>query len=193
MSMKVRGILAVLATLTLTACASAPEVAPEEEFLLALEAKNEGLNPNTDRDEIVETGQWVCDTLDVDHVLMDGAVAAWNVWRNDMGDFDADVFWSTAVDHLCPAMAENYQQTRETAEAIGPVDTDPVLIPGLTAEETEKLHDLARDCVDGDMGRCNILHDLARFQAPGSDYERTGATCGGRNEPLAGEEYCEVP
>jgi hypothetical protein len=50
----------------------------------------------------------------------------------------------------------------------------------------DQLDQYARDCFDGDMQACDDLYDNAES---GSDYERYGDTCAGR-QPEGTRVYC---
>lgn len=67
-----------------------------------------------------------------------------------------------------------------------PVDT-------LDADTIATLNEHTLECLDGDMAACNRLRAIAAFHAPDSNYERIGATCGERNDPLPEDDACPVP
>ena len=74
------------------------------------------------RDELIKTLWWMCDTLDVEDVLMDGSTAAYNGWIDT--DEPNTFVWDVAVENLCPDRAEALAEVRRIAKEVGPVDTD---------------------------------------------------------------------
>lgn len=95
-----------------------PEVSAEDSFI-------EGIGNDLDRDTtgsdpdvistLVDQGEYVCDTLDVEDLLIDGAVAVYRVYM-DGDDGSSAILWDNAVEHLCPDMDDNYAAVQELAD-----------------------------------------------------------------------------
>lgn len=75
--------------------------------------------PASQRDVFLDQGTYVCEELNVDDVLADGAVAVYNVYFKDDKEGTSGPLWDNAVRHLCPEMTDNYEAVQELADAIG--------------------------------------------------------------------------
>ncbi|MGN8245302.1 hypothetical protein ACTHAM_002421 [Cellulomonas soli] len=122
---RTRGAGVALPVMLLVGCSSATSVsapttpAPSPEALF-VEAVSEDLGKDVSPlyDETVEQGTWACEQLDTDDLLMDGAVASYNAYRD--GDAaTADAIWPNAVAYLCPDMAANFDTVVELADTLG--------------------------------------------------------------------------
>jgi len=102
---------------------SAPVMTAEDRFWSDLTAEVV-FSPDS-RARMVDTGRWVCEALDVEDVLFDGAVGAWNAWLDgEMPREAVEHFWSTSVAHFCPGRAETFAEVQRVARMLGAVDTD---------------------------------------------------------------------
>jgi hypothetical protein len=48
---------------------------------------------------------------------VDEAARSWAAWVDQMGTRDAEFFWSTAVEHLCPGQAGTFERVRHAHDA----------------------------------------------------------------------------
>lgn len=92
---------------------------PDTLFWLELTEKTPGGLKAEGREELVESGHEVCDSLDEEDLLMGGTVAAWSAWVD--GDAElAPIFWQAAVDTLCPDRADEWQSVQDLKDALNP-------------------------------------------------------------------------
>jgi hypothetical protein len=110
--------VAVLATLTLTACGAPPQPDPDE-FWTELSFYTD-LSDDY-RAQAVDEGEATCAELAAappgDDAGLDRAAESWATWTEQMGAKDAAFFWETAVEHLCPGQSKTLERVRDHDEA----------------------------------------------------------------------------